>query len=413
MRIRKKWTICVCLIFGGIFCGSQLLFWIGQGGISEFCMGILKKQMNTYEQLVYHSSSPFFVKLLKENEYFPCIASDMEVKNIETTVQEIVPIQNIATSIGPLGILSKKSSNGQAGEQEGNIQVETIMSGGLKEAFEKEQKKNSMKNTAWSESKRINMEMINNLKKGKSFSYLIKNFYIVDSTTVADKEVFDVKKFLSMDFTIKKKQEPQILIFHTHGGTESFADSRKGKIEDSIVGVGEELAQILRKTYGYQVIHDKTQYDKIGGKIDRNKAYNQSLEGVSKILNKNPSIQVVIDLHRDGANNNEKKVTKINNRPTARFMLFNGLSRNKKGKIGYLYNPNLQGNLAFGLQVKLKAMELYPDLTIKNYLKGYRYNMHLRERYLLIELGNENNTVEEAKNAMEPLAEVLNEVLEK
>ena len=56
-------------------------------------------------------------------------------------------------------------------------------------------------------------------------------------------------------------------------------------------------------------------------------------------------------------------------------------------------------------------MELYPDFMTKIYLKGYRYNLHLREKSLLIELGTDLNTVQEAQNAMEPLAEVLNEVL--
>ena len=59
----------------------------------------------------------------------------------------------------------------------------------------------------------------------------------------------------------------------------------------------------------------------------------------------------------------------------------------------------------------MKSMELYSDFAKPVYLKGYRYNLHLRKRSLLIELGNENNTLQEAKNAMEPLARVLNQVL--
>ena len=92
-------------------------------------------------------------------------------------------------------------------------------------------------------------------------------------------------------------------------------------------------------------------------------------------------------------------------------MFFNGLSRNRNGNIGYLYNPNLQYNLAFSLQLKLKCMENYNDFAKPVYLKGYRYNLHLRKRALLIELGNENNTLEEAKNAMPYLASVIDKVL--
>lgn len=256
-----------------------------------------------------------------------------------------------------------------------------------------------------------NKEIIHTLKENLDMDYLIKNFYIVDSTTNIDKEVFDVKKLLNKDFSMKKKKEPQILILHTHAATEAFKDSRSGKKEDTVVGVGSYLADILTDIYGYQVIHDETEYDNVGGRIDRNKAYNNALDGALKILDENPSIEVIIDLHRDAVNNNNQRVTEVKGKKTAQIMFFNGLSRNQRGNISYLHNPNLQANLAFSLQLKIAAMEKYPEFTIRNYLKGYRYNMHLRERYLLIELGNENSTVEEAKNAMEPLAEILNEVL--
>lgn len=261
-----------------------------------------------------------------------------------------------------------------------------------------------------SSDKKVQM-MLNKIKQTGDTSLLLKYLYTVDSTTSVDKSMFPVNQMLKRDFSVHKSKKPQILIFHTHGASESFADSKNGKKEDSIIGVGSSLKKILEEEYGYVVIHDETPYDKIQGRIDRNKAYNKSLEGVSDILEKNPSIEVIIDLHRDGVGNSKKKLTTINGKPTAQFMLFNGLSRNRSGPISYLKNPNLKDNLAFGLQVKWKAMELYPDLTVSNYLKGYRYNMHLRGRYLLIELGNQNNTVEEAKNAMKPLAEVLSEVL--
>lgn len=256
-----------------------------------------------------------------------------------------------------------------------------------------------------------NLITIQKLKKSKSRSYLLKNFYITDSSTSIDNTIFNVEKLLSKDVTLKKSKNPQILIFHTHGASESFIDSKKGKKADSIIGVGGRLAYILRKKYGYNVIHDTTPYDKINGNIDRNKAYNNAAENITKILEENPSIEVVIDLHRDGVGNAVHRLTTIDGKRTAQVMFFNGLSRNASGNIDYLYNKNLQANLAFSLQMKLKCMENYPDFAKPVYLKNYRYNMHLREKYLLIELGNENNTVEEAKNAMLPLAKVLDQVL--
>lgn len=270
-------------------------------------------------------------------------------------------------------------------------------------------KENTKKETTKSEKSTKTNSLVEQLRENLDTDFLIDNFYIVDSTTSVRKSLFSVKEMLSRDFSIEKAQEPQILIFHTHGGSEYFADSSKEK--DSIVTVGGYLAEILEKEYGYQVIHDETKYDYVGGALDRNKAYNQALDGISRQLEEHPSIQVVIDLHRDGGNTKERKVTELDGKQVAQFMVFNGLSRNQNGEITYLKNPNLQANLAFGLQIKLSAMEKYPDLTLRNYLKGYRYNMHLRERYLLIELGNQNNTVEEAKNTMPYLAEILDDVL--
>ncbi len=257
-----------------------------------------------------------------------------------------------------------------------------------------------------------NRKIIAKLKKAYSRSYLLKKFYITDSSTSIDNRIFQVKKLLTMKLSLKKEKKPQILILHTHGASEAFIDSKKGK-EDSIIGVGSRLAEILSKKYGYQVIHDKTEYDRIGGEIDRNKAYNMSLEGARRILKKYPSIQIVIDLHRDGVGNHVKRTTIVDGKRTAQVMFFNGLSRNSSGNIAYLKNPNLQANLAFSLQLKIACMQHFENFAKPIYLKGYRYNMHLRKRYTLIELGNENNTVTEAKNAAAPLALAIHEVLSK
>ena len=124
-----------------------------------------------------------------------------------------------------------------------------------------------------------------------------------------------------------------------------------------------------------------------------------------------PSIQVVIDLHRDGVGNKVRRTTLIDGKKTAQVMFFNGLSRNSSGDIAYLRNDNLEGNLAFSLQLKMASMKRFANFAKPVYLKNYRYNMHLRQRFTLIELGNENNTVNESKNAMAPLAMILDAVL--
>ena len=93
------------------------------------------------------------------------------------------------------------------------------------------------------------------------------------------------------------------------------------------------------------------------------------------------------------------------------IMFFNGLSQTPEGAIEYLPNPYRKENLAFSLQMQLGAAAYFPGYTRKIYLKGLRYNMHLRPRSSLIEVGAQTNTFAEAVNAMEPLAELLDMVL--
>lgn len=241
-----------------------------------------------------------------------------------------------------------------------------------------------------------------------SYETLIGQFYTIDANTTAGSDQLNVGKLLEKDMRITTDGDgPQILIYHTHS-QEAFADSIPGDAATSIMGVGEHLAEILRDTYGYNVVHHLGQYDK----ESRDDSYSVALADIQQVLADYPSIQVVIDLHRDALPESTHLVMDLDGRPTARFMFFNGLSRTKKtGNIAYLYNENLDGNLAFSFQMQLKAMEYYPNLTRKIYLKGYRYNMHLKPRCLLIELGAQNNTVEEAMNACDPLAHILDLVL--
>ncbi len=256
-------------------------------------------------------------------------------------------------------------------------------------------------------------DILEGFSKDHSTKYLLKNFYIVDSTTSVKPSLFNVEKMLARNFKIDKSQSntPQILIYHTHAASEGFSDSRQGDIDDGIISVGNDLTKILTETYGYNVYHDKTPYDMINGKIDRSAAYAKALPALKQKLAEYPSIKLIIDLHRDGVGSNDKSLTIVNGEKTARAMFFNGLSRNSVHKIKYLKNDYLFGNLSFSLQLKLKAMELYPDFTKPIYLKGYRYNLHLMPRSLLIELGNQNNTVQEARNAAAPLADIIDAVL--
>lgn len=241
----------------------------------------------------------------------------------------------------------------------------------------------------------------------QSYEMLIKAFYAVDSTTRAGEELLDTDALLAKDMRIQgSADDPQILIYHTHS-QEAFADSAAGDETTSIVGVGEYLAAVLRERYGYNVLHHVESFDS----ESRDYAYSNALPAIEELLEEYPTIEVVIDLHRDEMPEDRRLVVDLQGRPTAQFMFFNGLSRTAKGDIEYLENPYLSDNLAFSFQMQAVCNEYYPGLARRIYLKAYRYNMHVCPKTLLIELGAQNNTVEEAMNACDPLAHVLDLVL--
>ena len=97
-------------------------------------------------------------------------------------------------------------------------------------------------------------------------------------------------------------------------------------------------------------------------------------------------------------------------------MFFNGMCRlNKDGvpqPTAGLSNENLEDNLAFSLQMQTTAQSLFPDFTRRIYIHAYRYSLHMKPRSLLIEVGSQMNTKQEAINAMTPLAEVLASVIQ-
>lgn len=243
-------------------------------------------------------------------------------------------------------------------------------------------------------------------------NYLLEHFFVVDAATTAEAASLNAAEYLAKDMTLKpEKDQPQILIYHSHS-QETFADSRTGEEADTVVGVGDYLTEILEQKYGYQVIHVREHFDVIGGEIDRSRAYDFAREYVEKVLEENPTVQVLIDLHRDGVPEGKRLVTKIGGRDTAQIMFYNGLSYTvNQGKISYLPNPYIEENLAFSFQLEYTAAEYYPGFYRCIYLAGLRYNLHLRPRALLVEAGAQTNTVQEVKNAMEPLGDILNRVL--
>ena len=250
------------------------------------------------------------------------------------------------------------------------------------------------------------------LESLRNFDYLLNHFFVVDPNTTIGDDTLNIDTLMEHDLTMQQdNSKPQILIYHTHS-QEQFADSDPDDTSTWVTGVGDYLTQILTEQYGYHVLHDTQTFDIIDGEIDRSKAYNAARTGLLQILEENPSIEVIIDLHRDGVSEDKHLVTDINGKPTAQIMYFNGLSyTNESGALDYLPNDNVIANLAFSFRLEYEAAGYYPTLTRCVYLKGYRYNLDLRPKSVLLEVGAQTNTVEDARNAMEPFAYILNKVL--
>lgn len=255
------------------------------------------------------------------------------------------------------------------------------------------------------------------LEKYKDYYYVLKNFMTGDSSLGLDIDIlkeWDFYELMQKKITIDESIEgPKVLIFHTHA-REKYMGGQ------SVVDIGEGLKQVLENKYGIEVMHVIEEFyaaDNRSGGVDGSE-YERMEPSIQAILDANPSIQVVIDLHRDGIDYNVHLVTDINGKETAPVMFVNGLclNRNVAGEVVHkegLKNPYLADNLGFSMQAEAIGHEYYPGLLRKIYCKEYRYSTHMRPNSLLIEIGAQTNTGEEAMNAVEPLADILAKVLQK
>lgn len=313
-----------------------------------------------------------------------------DIKTVEADVGEYIETK------------AEKSEQAEDTETETGTEIETG-----NELAENEQNGGSME-PEWDNDSKVLEAAAGIIPKEKlmDYNYVLNNFYVVPSVTSLRPQVLDLDKISQVDLRIEKDSTvPQILIFHTHS-QEKFADSEENGM--SIVNVGDRLVSLLHEQYGYNVIHLTDEFDMAGGVLDRSEAYTYANAKLDEVLAQNPSIQVVIDLHRDGVDASKHLVTGIDGKQTARIMLFNGISYTKEqGEIDYLPNPYITENLAMTYKMFLLGKINYPDLFRCIYISGYRYCLHHVPRSMLIEAGAQTNTYEEVYNAMEPLARLI------
>lgn len=411
-KSRARWRQCIlfCIVIISIFLIWSFLCRHADGMVESMGQNLSIKFYNG----VLNLYAPAFIESQKEGvpgmyrdvtaSIYPAIAYNEEVLWYESQAEGGLACENLAAQENEQAkqILTE---NQQAKDNEKTTYAdsEKKQENVLQTAKVDETGKKNKKKKGKDKGKK---EKINR-KKLQDFDYLCQTFYQVDNTTTINRDQLNVDALLSENMKIDTSGDgPQILIYHTHS-QEGYKDSKAGDAKTSVIGVGDRLTELLEEK-GFKVLHHKGKYDV--GKRDR--AYSVAASNLQKILEENPSIQVVIDLHRDGVAESTHLVTEQNGKKMAQIMFFNGLSRTTAtGDIAYLKNPYIADNLAFSFQMQLAAAEYYPDFTRRIYLKGYRYNMHFCPKSLLVEVGAQTNTYEEAENAMEPLADILAKVL--
>ena len=121
-------------------------------------------------------------------------------------------------------------------------------------------------------------EKLFHAKKWENSKYLRKYIYQIDSTTMATENELNGKVLLNTNLKLRKSDEPQILIYHTHG-SEAYRGSRKGRKSDTVIGVGDVLTKRLEQK-NIKVVHDRNIYDVKNGKEERSKAYNYAATAI-------------------------------------------------------------------------------------------------------------------------------------
>lgn len=190
-------------------------------------------------------------------------------------------------------------------------------------------------------------------------------------------------------------------IYTTHNA-ERFAGEKKsqGKGENAgVVRVAQVLETTLQNKYKIPVARSEQVHDY----PNWNLSYTKSKETAKSLLAKNPSIQVLVDIHRD-AGIKEKQLVKINGRYAAKVLIIVGSDQR-------LANPNWKKNKEFADTVASKMDELYPGLCRGVRVQTGRYNQHVHPRAILLEMGNAKNSLAEAEVSAGLMAHVFSEVL--
>ena len=206
---------------------------------------------------------------------------------------------------------------------------------------------------------------------------------------------------------------PQVLIFHSHAteaytpsGTDVYEESdsyRTLNTEQNMVRVGEEMAKIFEAA-GIQVIHDTTLYDY----PSYNEAYNRSSAGVAHWLEEYPSIQLVLDVHRDALAASDGTIYKtvagtVDN--CAQVMMVMGSDAMGQD------HPNWRINLSLATSIQKALADKWSTLARPLVLRTSRFNQHQSTGEILLEVGTHGNTLQEAITAARLFARTVADMM--
>lgn len=220
-------------------------------------------------------------------------------------------------------------------------------------------------------------------------------------------------EFLNAPTSFKiSADSPSVLIVHTHA-SESYTPStaynyvqsgnyRTQDVKYNMIRIGDEIAKYL-KGEGINVIHDKT----INDYPSYNSSYNKTESVIKENIKKYPSICIVLDIHRDAVGDDENGVkftSAVNGEKAAQAMIVCGTDQN-------LENPNWRQNLSFALKIQQYFESEYPTFLRPLNLRRERFNMHITTGSLLIEVGTNSNTMDEALASARCLGKGLGKVI--
>ena len=239
-----------------------------------------------------------------------------------------------------------------------------------------------------------------------------ENFYVKNNTDYN----LDIGSALKKDlgFKIDKSKKVQVLIYHTHT-SESFIDCDVGyyysdyypRTKDTrynITQVGDEIEKQLKKA-GIGVVHDKTSHDD-----SYTGSYSRSRKTINKYLKKYPDIKVTLDIHRDSIGSDTYKVKPTftyKGKKGAQIMILSGYDAEE-----YYNFPKWNYNLRFALKLQKMCETKYSGMTRPLDFGNFAYNMNVNTGSLLIEVGADGNTLEEAKYSGKLLGKALSQVLQ-